>query len=167
MRKAADRDAAPGNAVSLHYSPAEDAQAGLERSQTIPRGVILGLVLTIILDTAVQLCWKFAVLDIPETAGFVQTVAHTVKEPFFLAAMLIFVSQFFIWMKVLSGADLSYANPITALSYISVAALSAIFLSENISFLQMGGIALILAGVWLISQTDHRTTPTGTGAGTP
>jgi drug/metabolite transporter (DMT)-like permease len=60
-------------------------------------------------------------------------------------------------LMVLSKADLSYAQPLTSLSYVSVYCLSVIYLKEATDLIQIAGIIFVLAGVWFISQTDHVT----------
>ena len=72
--------------------------------------------------------------------------------------MLAFGAQLFNWVRVLARADLSFAQPFTALSYISVLAISAHSLHENISTAKVLGVALILLGVFFISRTPFRTT---------
>lgn len=66
-----------------------------------------------------------------------------------------FVAQLWNWLRVLQIADLSYAQPITALSYITVLGLSALWFGEHIDALKVVGIVLILAGVWFISRGPH------------
>jgi drug/metabolite transporter (DMT)-like permease len=63
------------------------------------------------------------------------------------------------WLKVLDDADVSYALPITALSYVSVAAVSALWLHEAVTGGRIFGTLLILGGVFLVSRTDHNTLP--------
>ena len=63
------------------------------------------------------------------------------------------VMQLFNWLQVLGRADLSYAQPITSLTYVSVYVLSGLYLDEKLDTLQILGIAIILAGVWCISRT--------------
>ena len=58
---------------------------------------------------------------------------------------------------VLSNADLSYAQPVTSLSYVSVFFLSVVYLKEATDLIQIAGIIFVVAGVWFISQTDHVT----------
>jgi drug/metabolite transporter (DMT)-like permease len=66
-------------------------------------------------------------------------------------------AQFLNWIKVLGQADLSFAKPITALSFVNVLVFSAIFLKEHVTTLQTLGVLLVLSGVWFISQSDHVT----------
>jgi drug/metabolite transporter (DMT)-like permease len=75
----------------------------------------------------------------------------------FYLLLILFAAQFFCWILLLAKADLSYAQPITALSFISVAACSKIFFGEHVSLTRMAGIAMILVGVWFICGTDHHT----------
>lgn len=123
----------------------------------VPISVVTGLAIAIILDTAVQLCWKVAASQAAPCAGLIETAATVLGQPIFYATVIMFIMQLVNWMKVLSGADLSYAQPITSLSYISVAFLSALWLKEILSMTQMAGICLILGGVFLISRTEHNT----------
>jgi len=58
---------------------------------------------------------------------------------------------------VLGDADLSYAQPVTSLSYVSVFFLSVLYLKEAADPIQITGIIFVVAGVWFISQTDHVT----------
>jgi drug/metabolite transporter (DMT)-like permease len=133
--------------------------------QAMPRVVWLGLIIAIVLDTGVQLCWKGAVLAAPDNATFIQTILATAAQPLFWAALVMYGLQFLNWMRVLSHADLSFAQPITALSYVSVGACSIMFLHESITPVRALGTLLILLGVWFISQTSHKTTnlPIGDG----
>ena len=57
-------------------------------------------------------------------------------------------------------ADLSFAQPFTALSYVTVLALSHLLLHEHLSAGRMGGVGLILTGVFLISRTPSTTVVT-------
>lgn len=62
---------------------------------------------------------------------------------------------------MLSSADLSYAQPITALSYVTVSVGGVVLFGEYIPPHSMIGIMMILLGVWFISRTSHRTVTLG------
>jgi drug/metabolite transporter (DMT)-like permease len=124
------------------------------------RIVWFALTMTIAMDTIVQLCWKFAVGQVPDTIGFWQSFVSVLHEPLFHIALLVFILQFFNWMIVLAHADLSYAQPITALSYVTVSAASMVLFHEHLSPLRVFGLAMILIGVWVISRTNLRTAGT-------
>jgi drug/metabolite transporter (DMT)-like permease len=127
------------------------------------RIVWLGLALTIVMDTLAQLSWKFAVEQVPETIELWRSVIATLSEPWLYVALLLYILQFFNWMIVLSHADLSYAQPITALSYVTVSGASSALFHERLSLLRLVGLVMILLGVWFISRTSHRTTATLSG----
>jgi drug/metabolite transporter (DMT)-like permease len=121
----------------------------------IPVRVIWGLAVAIALDTAVQLFWKWVASWLPD--GPWQDVALTILHrpyPLLLAALM--VAQAVNWLKLLEHADLSFVQPITALSYISVCLLSALLFSEELGHIQLAGIACILLGVWFISRSGHQ-----------
>lgn len=131
--------------------------------QRVPPGVFLGLAIAIVLDTGVQIFWKLAVslaekkVDILAHPTAFDTIRFMVQEPISWLVALLFTLQLINWLKVLEDADLSYSQPITSLSYISVVVLSAMFLREHITVLQIVGISFILTGVWFISRTEHST----------
>lgn len=58
---------------------------------------------------------------------------------------------FFLYMGVLRKFDLSYALPLTALTYVIVAFLSRGFLGETLTLWRWAGTLLICLGVALIS----------------
>lgn len=110
----------------------------------------LGLFLAISLDTSVQLCWRASV---PQHGGMAHALCTTLIKPLFLLSLLLHVWQLFNWMMVLALADLSFVQPITALSYIAVAVSSHWLFAENLDPLQFCGIGMVLAGVFLVSRT--------------
>ena len=67
-------------------------------------------------------------------------------------------------MALLSWADLSYVLPVTAIGYVLVAVTAKIFLHEYVSPWRWAGIALIVAGVMLVSRTTA-ITATGKSSG--
>ena len=88
-----------------------------------------------------QLLWKLAATEFdPLVIGLV---------------VVIFVAQLINWLRVLQMSDLSYSQPITSLSYITVLGFSVIWLGEQLDPLKIAGILLILAGVWFISRGPH------------
>ena len=121
-----------------------------------PPGVWLGLAFAVCIDTVVQLVWSKTATDAlgEDTLG---TFMGMFTHPLLYVMLGMYAMQFVNWMIVLSKADLSFAQPITACSYVLTAAGSAYFLADRITPLRMGGIALILVGVWLISGTKHHT----------
>jgi uncharacterized membrane protein len=125
----------------------------------IPLKLGLGLALAIALDTASQIILKVAVLRVPEEPSLWSSVEAALHQPLFLVAAAIIIWQFINWLQVLERADLSFVQPITSLSYVSVCALSVYYLGETVDLLQITGMAIVLAGVWCVGLTEHRSEP--------
>ena len=120
------------------------------------RFVITGLMLAILLCSASQLCWKQATMGVPKDSAMLLTLRLTALAPMFWIAVALYVWQFFNWMRVLKYADLSFAQPITAGTYVVVGAAAWLLFEENLPPHRLMGIGLILAGVVVISSSPHK-----------
>jgi drug/metabolite transporter (DMT)-like permease len=127
--------------------------------QKFPIRLAAGLLVAIMIDTVLQLFWKSAVLSLPSDGSPWLNVQAILRSPLFIFVILLMAWQFFNWLMVLGNADLSFAQPVTSLSYVSVFCLSVFYLKEAADLIQIAGIIFVLAGVWFISQTDHVTQP--------
>ena len=112
----------------------------------------LGLGISIVLDTVAQLVWKAAALRLPPMVNGADMLQAVLQQPLFIVLGLLFLLQLLVWLKVLEHADLSFAQPITALSYVAVCGLSVLWFNETLDARKLAGIALVLAGVWFISR---------------
>jgi drug/metabolite transporter (DMT)-like permease len=115
----------------------------------------VGLTLAIVFDTVQQLAWKSGIVGTLDTDSPKAIIQAVLQEPLFGLVALIMVLRLVNWLKVLEHADLTFAQPITSLSYVTVTVASAIFLKEKVTLLQLVGMAMIIAGVWCISQTKR------------
>ena len=122
-----------------------------------PARLAVGLLIAILIDTALQLVWKSAVLTLPHDGSPWLNVQAILQNPRFVFVIFLMGCQFFNWLMILGDADLSFAQPITSLSYVSVFFLSVLYLKEAADLFQIAGIMLVLVGVWFISQTEHLT----------
>jgi len=123
----------------------------------IPAAVVVGLILAVVLDTVIQITWKLAVSGLPAGAAAGTTIRAALASHYFYVAMLAFAAQLFNWMRVLARADLSFAQPFTALSYITVLAISTRVLHESLPVSKLVGVCLVLLGVFFISRTPSST----------
>lgn len=119
------------------------------------RLVYFGLGMAIVLCSASQLCWKSATARIAPDATALQTIEQTFLRPTFWVACSLYIWQFFNWMMVLKHADLSFAQPITAGSYVAVGLAAWLVFKEPMPPQRWAGIALILLGVFFISRSPH------------
>jgi drug/metabolite transporter (DMT)-like permease len=131
----------------------------MSTNKHFPVRLAAGLFVAILIDTVLQLIWKYAVVSLPSDGSPWLNLRAILHSPLFIFVILLMAFQFFNWLMVLGNADLSYAQPITALSYVSVFCLSVFYLKEAADPIQITGIVLVLIGVWFISQTDHVTLP--------
>jgi drug/metabolite transporter (DMT)-like permease len=120
----------------------------------------MGLLASVTLDTVLQLAWKTTVLETPADTSPWATLGAVFANPLFVGVIALMTLQFFNWLMVLAQADLSYAKPISALSYASVPIVSVLALDETFDFVESAGLAFVIVGVWFICQTDPLTQQT-------
>lgn len=113
-------------------------------------GVALGLALAIVLDTAGQMLWKRAAAGLPASLSPRVLWTALLHDPLPLAVLGVFALQLVNWLLVLERAELSYAQPITSLSYVTVVAMSVWLLGERLDPVRLAGVGLVLLGVGLI-----------------
>jgi drug/metabolite transporter (DMT)-like permease len=70
--------------------------------------------------------------------------------------LLIFVLSAAVWLVVLSRTSLSFAYPFASLTYVLILIFDRFVLDQPISGVRYVGVALIIAGIVLISRT-HQT----------
>jgi len=84
--------------------------------------------------------------------GSLKAVAMT---PYVWAGLALFGVSALVWLAVLSRASLSFAYPFAALTYVLILLFDHFVLEEPVSALRWGGVAFIVAGIFLISRTAH------------
>jgi drug/metabolite transporter (DMT)-like permease len=144
-----------------YMSTAESSQIETPAGRT-PLRVWVGLSIAVILDAPVQLIWKALMLKYRDPMHMprgdllhhMRWFSHQTRSWVLLA---LFACQFFDWIWVLGNADLSFAQPFTALSYVVVSACAVIFFHEHLGPMRVVGIAAILIGVVLVGSSEHRT----------
>jgi len=72
----------------------------------------------------------------------------------FWAGMLCYAASICVWLAALSKAPVSTAYPMLSLGYVVVAFASVLWLGESMSVPKVLGIALICAGVVLVSRNS-------------
>ena len=122
-------------------------------------GVTWALILTGVgLNAAAQLLLKVAVRPLAHLSDFGPRTLHYsmvslgTSLPFW-AGMVCYGASVCVWLAALSKAPVSTAYPMLSLGYIVVAAISVLWLGETLSPGKILGIALICAGVALVSRS--------------
>jgi len=110
------------------------------------------------LNAAAQLLLKVATRPLAHFSQFnaevlIGSVAILIKSLPFWAGMACYAASVCVWLAALSKAPVSTAYPMLSLGYVVVAVVSVTWLGEVMSFSKVLGIALICAGVVLVSRS--------------
>jgi drug/metabolite transporter (DMT)-like permease len=122
------------------------------------RKVWIGLAIAVLLDVAVQIAWKWTAMSVTDSTPLLSIVKTLAINPMTYVLIAFFLTQFVNWLLVLGRADLSYAQPITASAYVLVAIGATVVLKEHLPPTRWIGLLFIMAGVFFISRTKHKTT---------
>jgi drug/metabolite transporter (DMT)-like permease len=80
-------------------------------------------------------------------------IVRAVSNPWVLLGVALQASFFFMYLTLLSRADVSKILPMTAFDYVVVATLAHLLLAEPVTAARWTGIGFIVAGVFLVSRT--------------
>jgi multidrug transporter EmrE-like cation transporter len=111
------------------------------------------------LNAAAQLLLKLATRPLAHYSSFdFQTLSMSVAILFkslpFWSGMFCYAASVCVWLAALSKAPVSTAYPMLSLGYVVVAGVSTLWLGESLSPAKVLGIALICAGVVLVSRSQ-------------
>jgi multidrug transporter EmrE-like cation transporter len=111
------------------------------------------------LNAAAQLALKSATKPLAQFMRFdaetlLASIALLSKSPPFWVGMFCYGASVCVWLAALSKAPVSVAYPMLSIGYIIVAGASVLWLGETMSPGKMLGIALICAGVVLVSRSS-------------
>ena len=111
------------------------------------------------LNAAAQLLLKVATRPLSHFTMFnSDTLSNSIlilfKSVPFWAGMLCYAASICVWLGALSKAPVSTAYPMLSLGYVVVAFASVLWLGETLSAPKVLGIALICAGVVLVSRNS-------------
>jgi multidrug transporter EmrE-like cation transporter len=111
------------------------------------------------LNAAAQLLLKVATRPLAHFSDFgLETLRFSMvslgTSLAFWAGMLCYGTSLLVWLAALSKAPVSTAYPMLSLGYIVVATASVLWLGETLSPAKVLGIALICAGVVLVSRSS-------------
>lgn len=92
-------------------------------------------------------------LESYQAAFLLRYFLKSATHPQVVLGVVISIAYFFLWLVVLSWADLSWALPMNAVEYVAIAFLAMIFLGEKIGWRRWIGIGLISVGVILMMKS--------------
>ena len=134
------------------------------RRIAVRRRLLVGAFLAVALDTATQTLWKMSAGTLSDDVSLRDTLGTLIHRPMFQLVGILMLCKLINWVKLLEVADLSFAKPITSLSYVTVAVASVAILDERLTWPQIAGIIIVVAGVWLVSRTEPATSTAKAGA---
>jgi multidrug transporter EmrE-like cation transporter len=105
----------------------------------------------LLLKTATRPLSTFTVFSADTLMRSIAVLAVSVP---FWAGMTCYAASVCVWLAALSKAPVSVAYPMLSLGYVAVAAISAMWLGETLNPAKVLGIALICAGVLLVSRSS-------------
>lgn len=111
---------------------------------------------TILFTIYGQLIIKWRVKDVTLPDGFMAklpVVAKIVFDPWVFTGLASAGIAALFWMVAMTRLPLSLAYPFTSLSFVIVALLGIVFIGEPLTAGKIGGICLVLAGLFLIART--------------
>ena len=76
-----------------------------------------------------------------------------IKSPWVIGGLVVYGTGVIFWLLALSYFEISYVYPFASLSYIGIIFGSYFIFKERLSVARLMGIAMIIAGVLIISQT--------------
>jgi multidrug transporter EmrE-like cation transporter len=119
------------------------------------------ILLSVTLAAVAQLTLKHgmnAVNDDLSPARFgvdARSLRTLVRTPAIYTGLFLFGLSALVWLVVLSRASLSFAYPFAALTYVLILLFDLLILDETVPPLRWAGVALIVAGIFLVSRTPH------------
>jgi drug/metabolite transporter (DMT)-like permease len=119
----------------------------------------LTLVLICILAGAAgQIFWKQGMSGMDKINGIkdllqAETIIEIFTNKYILLGIFLYGMSVFLWLGAMSTLDVSFMYPLLSLGYVVTAILASIFIGENITVMRWAGIALVMAGCYLITRS--------------
>lgn len=119
-----------------------------EQQNTV--GLML-VAVSMMLEAFGQICFKHTADRSVHGVDPVALLRHGWKQCWLFLGIACFVVEAFVWTLALSKLPISIAFPAGSICFVFVAVFSLVFLKEKVGRTRWAGIALILAGVLLVS----------------
>jgi drug/metabolite transporter (DMT)-like permease len=118
---------------------------------------VLLVLFCVILVVCGQLLLKYGMLRI----GFIALspgqlsmfLGKAITSPFIISGLGLYFISSLVWLVVISREELSFVQPLTALSYVIIVFLSWFLFKENVGLVRILGVLAISLGVFLVSRS--------------
>jgi len=115
------------------------------------------ILLGVLLNAFAQILLKKGMLSIGYFELHFQTFFPILKKvtinSYILSGLASYVISVVIWLLVLARVEVSYAYPFLSVGYVVVALVGYFIFQENLSWMRVIGIAVIIVGVLLLSRS--------------
>lgn len=86
-------------------------------------------------------------------SNMLEFIVRMTSNPLLWIGVVLYLTNFFLWITLLSRVDLSVAFPMSSLTYIFVPVLAILFLHEKVVLLRWTGIIFIIIGISLSGRS--------------
>jgi len=114
-------------------------------------GLVMGCTVTADLLQALEMKGHGEILDFHPT-GIRRHIAYFARRKYVILAVFFMAISFFAFMKLVTIADLSFAVPATAGSFVLETILAKLVLKERVDRRRWAGATLVVCGVALLAQ---------------
>ena len=110
-----------------------------------------------LLNTVAQVFLKAAMNHIGKFSFTVSNIMpvgiKVATNPFIIGGLICYVLSVVVWLMVLSRNEVSMAYPLTSIAFILTALVAYFFLGEQLSIVRVGGIFVIILGIYLLTRS--------------
>ncbi len=121
--------------------------------------IILLIVMTSTCDTISQLCLKASInkldLNVKGPRQILAFILRIILTPLAWLGFVFSCLSLFLWLFVLSKAELSFAFSLDSMHYVFIAIASGFVLKEKVGLRRWIGTGLIMIGIILVSLTGN------------
>lgn len=120
------------------------------------RFYLIGFLLLASLDTAAQVCFKFAAIDAAPLEAESAWLSRLLIAPWVYGAIACYIGTFFVWMRLLRDAPIGPAFAVSHLDVVGVLIASMLVFNERILPSQVFGAMLIVAGIVCVAVDESK-----------
>ena len=120
-------------------------------TSTLPQ-IMAAVILVVVGQTLAKLGMQ-SLGNIDTSRGLAAFYLKVFLNPYIIMGTLLYGSAVFFWLYVLSKAELSFAYPFLALTYVLVILAAWLILGESIPVLRWIGLFVICIGVFIVAKS--------------
>lgn len=113
-------------------------------------GILMGALGGILMKVGAT---KIGQLEINSVGQLVHYIFVLLTNPYSLAGILLYFMSAVVWSYLLIKLDISFVQPILALTYVVTPILAIFILKEHVPMIRWLGIAVIIMGVYIVART--------------